>query len=179
MISIIRAGSSPERLSGSRTIDGDSVTPLISSIRRLIIIRKIDPEEFEDQEVNDMGEEENVDLSPEELDALEKEIPAEVDSMSDDELSDVEDDIDELDSSNEGGESDGSDGDMSEEELSALEKEIPPEVDQLKDEDLEADEDLESEDTPGESEGLVDAKENKTDSEEEDLDEGEKLDDYI
>jgi hypothetical protein len=192
MISIIRAGYSPENATGSRSLnelhEEDSETPLISSIRRIIVVRKINPEEFED-EVNDMGEREDEDLSQEELDALESEIPAEVDSMTDEELG-----ADDIESSEEGGESDGTDSeDMSEEELAALEKEIPPEVDQLADDDLEADPGLESDDenetseedesTESEPDDKDDKKEkpSKEDEEEaeEDLDEGEKLNEYI
>jgi len=150
MISIIRAkGISPDLLSGSRTIDAlnneFSEAPPICSIKRLIIIKKINPEEFEDQEVNNMSDEKDLDLSPEEIDGLENEIPAEADEMSDEELGEMDDDIDDLEGS-EGDE--GSDGeeDMTDEDLDALEKEIPPEADNLKDEDLEADPDLDDED---------------------------------
>jgi len=185
MISITRAGNS-EMPSGSRVINAlssDKYNNLIS-IKRIIVVRRIDPEEFED-EVNNMGEREEDDMTQEELDALENEIPDEVDDMSIEELGAEEDGID---GSTEGGEADGTDAaDMTDEELAELEKEIPPEVDQLKDEDLEDDLDLESDEVSASEEDSDDKKEvkkskpSKKDIEEseEDLDEGVKLDEYI
>lgn len=174
MISIMRANIGSEKPLGSRMLneldEDNSNIPLINCIKRVIVIRNIDPEEFENQEVNDMSEEDK-DLSAEELDSVENEIPKEIDNMSDEDLKSG-DGIDDIDDSVEGGELDGSDeGDMSDEEISALEKEIPPEADQLKDEDLESDPDLEDEETEDEP---VAAVEN-----EEDLDEGVKINDYI
>jgi len=186
MISIIRAGYSPELPSGSRTIDAlnneFSEAPPISCIRRMIIIKKIDPEEFEDG-VNDMAKEEDFDLSPEELDKLEAEVPAEADEMTDAELGPDEDlDEDGTDpepigkkEGDESGEKEESgDGDMTEEELDALENEIPPEADELSDEEAaEPDPDLDDEAAEDDSEDLADKKEDKKEKEddEDDLDE--------
>ena len=140
MISIIRTGFSPGMSSGSRVIvalSGEfNEDPIPRRISRMIIIKKIDPEDFEDG-VNDMGEREDFELSQEELDELENEIPSEVDKMSMEELGLTEDDLDDLESD------DGSD-DFSDIDLDAVEQEIPPEVDNIKDEDLEADPELAS-----------------------------------
>jgi len=194
MISITRAGNS-EMASGSRVINELSSDKYDNpiSIKRIIVVRRIDPEEFED-EVSDMGEREEDNMTQEELDALESQIPAEVDNMSMEELGAYEEE-DGIDGSTEGGEADGTDAaDMTDEELAALEKEIPPEVDQLKDEDLEDDPDLESDedisvgkgsekesDDTDDKKEAKDSKPSKKDVEEaeEDLDEGVKLDEYI
>jgi regulator of nonsense transcripts 2 len=193
MISIIRAGYSPELSSGSRfmnSLDNDTFEAPI--IKRVIVIKKIDPEEFEDQGVDDMGEYEDGDMSPEELDDLEGEIPPEIANMTMDELGLIDDDLDDLESNDYSSEDNIEGDDMTEEELKALEKEIPPEADKLKDEDLEADPDLDdlddeggseeeeaSEDETSDESGEEDSEDESKDKEEEDLDEGVKLDDYI
>ncbi len=184
MISITRAGNS-EMPSGSRVINELSNDEYDNPIyiKRIIVVRRIDPEEFED-EVSDMGEREEDNMTQEELDALESEIPAEVDKMSMEELG-VDEEEDGIDGNIEGGEVDGTDAaDMTEEELAALEKEIPPEVDQLKDEDLEDDPDLadESEITSEEvipAEKVTEPSKKDKEEAEEDLDEGVKLGEYI
>jgi hypothetical protein len=98
------------------------------AVRRVITIRRINPEDFENGE-SDMWDED--DLTQEELDALEKEIPDEVDDMPDD----FEDDLDEekID-----------EDDITDEDLDELEKELPDEIDDMSDEDLD-DEDLDDE----------------------------------
>lgn len=185
MISIIRIGCS-DKPSGSRVMDAlrsdeDFDAPPADSIRKLIVIKKINPEEFEDQEeVNDMSEREDDDLniSPEELAQAEEEIPPEVDKMSMDELGLTEDDIDDLGGGDEG-ESDDLGGDLSPEELDAIEKEIPPEIDALKDEDLEADADLEGEEAPGEIPEAEEGSSKKEKEVEEEVEEGAGLNDYL
>ena len=153
MISIMRAGYSPENPTGSRVINElteDYYNNPKNMIRIIVIKRQINPEEFED-EVSDMGEREEDNLSQEELDQAENEIPAEVDTMSMEELGLTEDDIDDMEDGVTG-EPDESGGDMTEEELAALEKEIPPEVDQMKDDEIGLDSDLD-EDEAGEVSG--------------------------
>ena len=185
MISITRAGYDSEKPSGSRILNELNTDKYDSpiSIKRIIVIRKIDPAEFED-EVSNMSEREEDNLSQEELDALLEEIPAEADSMSDEELG--EDEEEDIDGSTEGGEVDNTDKiDMTEEEIAALEKEIPPEVDHIKDDELEGDEDLDDDETgEKESEEVPVEKETKPSKEDvklatEDLDEGTKINDYI
>jgi len=119
MISIVKAGVDPEKKSGSRIIDAlndeFSEVPQVSCIRKLIVVRKIDPEEFEDQEVDNMGrEEDDIEMTQEEIDALEKEIPDEIDKLSMEELGLTEDDLDDLEDFEAGEDSDGED--MSDEE---------------------------------------------------------------
>jgi len=160
MISVVRAGFCPELSPGSRIIDAlnneFSEAPAISNVRKLIVIKRIDPEEFEDQEVNAMSvKDDDFEFSQEDLDALEDEIPPEVDEMSMEDLGLTDDDLDDIDLDD-----DGFDDELTDEDLEALEKEIPPEVDQLEDGDLD-----------DEGEGEESPKRNKEDSDE--------LDDYI
>ena len=167
MISIIRVGSNPESASGSRIVDAlnnDFIdTP---PVKKFIIIKKIDPEEYEDQGVEDMAKNEDFEVNNKELDDIESEIPDEVDQMSDEELDDIDidDEFDELDGD-----------DISEEDLDDIESEIPPEVDELKDEDLLDDDDI----VGSEDEESEDNK--KEDNKKEDKEESEKddIDDYI
>ncbi len=129
MISIIRVGSSPGVASGSRNVDALSNDFAdIPPVKKIIIIKKIDPEEYEDQGVEDMAKnEEDFEMNDKELDDIESEIPDEVDQMSDEELDDIDidDEFDELDGEN-----------ISEDDLDDIESEIPPEVDELEDDDL-------------------------------------------
>ena len=154
MISIIRAGYNPEQSSGSRNIDAldeDTFKEPIRSIKRIIIIKKIDPEEFEDGE-DAMSEKEDETMSKEELDAAEADLPPEVENMSMEELGLEADDFSDLDDE----EYSDSEGDnMTEEELKALEKEIPPEVDQMSDEDAGHDPDLDDDDGEGGTEEAI------------------------
>ena len=200
MISIIRAGYNPEQSSGSRNIDAldeDTFKEPIRSIKRIIIIKKIDPEEFEDGE-DAMSEKEDETMSKEELDAAEADLPPEVENMSMEELGLEADDFSDLDDE----EYSDSEGDnMTEEELKALEKEIPPEVDQMSDEEAGQDPDLDDDDGEGgteeatpdgevasdaevsEDEPIDDKKEKKPkkddDLEDGDLEESAGLNDYI
>jgi len=154
MISIIRAGYNPEQSSGSRNIDAldeDTFKEPIRSIKRIIIIKKIDPEEFEDGE-DAMSEKEDETMSKEELDAAEADLPPEVENMSMEELGLEADDFSDLDDE----EYSDSEGDnMTEEELKALEKEIPPEVDQMSDEEAGQDPDLDDDDGEGGTEEAI------------------------
>jgi hypothetical protein len=166
MISIIRVGSNPGLASGSRIVDAlnnDFIdTP---PVKKFIIIKKIDPEEYEDQGVEDMAKNEDFEINDNELDDIESEIPDVVDQMSDEELDDIDfddefdDEFDELDGEN-----------ISEKDLDDIEAEIPPEVDELKDEDL-----LEDDDIVG-SEGQ-ESKDNKKEDKEESKKDN--IDDYI
>ena len=139
MISIIRAGYSPDSISGSRIIDAlrnefSEVPPEATCIRRLIVIRKIDPEDFEDEGVDDMShkfkDDEDLDISPEDLDAIDKEVPAEVDKMPDTDLDDedLDGDLDDIPT--------GDGEEVSEDNLDSVEQEIPPEVDKMSMDDL-------------------------------------------
>jgi len=132
MISIIRVGSNPGLASGSRIVDAlnnDFIdTP---PVKKFIIIKKIDPEEYEDQGVEDMAKNEDFEINDNELDDIESEIPDVVDQMSDEELDDIDfddefdDEFDELDGEN-----------ISEKDLDDIEAEIPDVVDQMSDEEL-------------------------------------------
>jgi len=137
MISIIRVGSSPEAVSGCRIIDAlnnnfTEMSPQSSIMRKFIIIKKIDPEEYEDDYgVEDMTNEEDFELSQKELDDIEAEIPPEVDEISDE---DIDIDDDELDDEPET---------LDNNDLDDIEAEIPSEVDELPDEsDGELDDDI-------------------------------------
>lgn len=142
MISIIRTNSSPEMMSRHRIIDalnGDfsESLPYESSIKKFIIVKKIEPKEYdEDYGVEDMTKnEKSIKVNGEDLDAIEAEIPPEVDEFSDNELDDV-DDFEEEDD----------DIEVSEEDLDDIETEIPPEVDKFKDIDLPDDIDIDIDD---------------------------------
>ncbi len=139
MISIIRVG----RMMGGtdtgfiRPLDLDSYEDPSSCVRKLIVIRKIDPEEFENQEVDDMNK--AFALSPEEQEELadiEQDLPDEVDELSDE---DLELDDEDLES-----------GDKLDDEDLGFDEE-------LDDEDLELDdEDLEPEEESGDKEARAD-----------------------
>ena len=145
MISIIRVGSTPGRLSSERMIDAlngefSESLPLVSNFRKLIVIKKIDPEEYEDRGAKDMYDEDDFDVTSDELEDIDNEVPDEVNSISSEELS-SDDDLDDVLNVDDGED----DFDISEEDLADIEAEIPPEVDSLKDSDLEVDPDLEEE----------------------------------
>jgi len=77
---------------GNKTIDSSRTnSPILCSIKRIISIEKINPEDYEDEESNMSKnyEDENFELTDAELAALEKEIPPEVDNMSDEEFDDI------------------------------------------------------------------------------------------
>jgi len=146
MISIIRVG----RMMGGtdtgfiRPLDLDSYEDPSSCVRKLIVIRKIDPEEFENQEVDDMNK--AFALSPEEQEELadiEQDLPDEVDELSDEDLELDDEDL-ELD------DEDLESGDKLDDEDLGFDEE-------LDDEDLELDdEDLEPEEESGDKEARAD-----------------------
>ena len=162
MISIIRLGTTPGITCGSRVIDGldndsSESLPIVGGVKKIIMIKKINPEEYEDQGAGDMITDKKINL-----DDIDKEVPDEVDDMPDDELDDVDDELNDEEVS-------GEDEEVSDEDLDAIEAEIPPEVDDFEVDDLE-DSDLDDDDFDAES----DDEENDDKKSEED-----KLDDYI
>jgi len=151
MISIIRVGSNPDVASGSRIVDAlNNDFTDIPPVKKFIIIKKIDPEEYEDQGVEDMAKnEEDFELDDKELDDIESEIPPEVDQIADEELDDIDfdDEFDELDGK-----------DISEDDLADIESEIPPEVDELEDNDIEIDDDIDDEKSEDEKKTMTNLK---------------------
>ena len=165
MISIMRISTDLDRDSGSR-LNSDFLEkpPFNSDGRRFIIIKKIDPKDYdEDRGVEDMAK-------TFKLEDIEKEIPPEVDSMDDDYIDAFDMDIDGLDIDQDFDEEISDDDDdeieVSEDDLDSIEKDIPSEIDSLEDDDLESDSDLDpdtSTDEKLEETQLLDEKESLND----------------
>ncbi len=111
MISIIRAHSVEpmESRIWNAFEDENSNTPVVNRIKRVIIVRNLNPENFEEEQENNMAK--NY-FSEKEIDDIENELPEEVDEMPDEELEDIEAFIDNVES------------------------EIPKEVDEMSDEEV-------------------------------------------